>query len=227
MRSPDDDAGPFAALLGADAWHRLPPEVRARFGGEPHEPDATLYSGRVAATRLTWPGRLLARAAALLGTPLPDTDGATGAAVVSVTAAPELGGQLWTRIYRRAGRFPQVVHSVKRFAGPTGLEEYVGRGIGMALRLTVEDGALVFSSDHYFIALPRTQWRWRLPRWLEPGRMRIVHRQIEAHRFQFTLDLEHPLAGLLIHQDCLFEDVVPDLGRSHPGRAAADATPID
>ncbi len=68
------------------------------------------------------------------------TNGATGPALVAVVEDERLGGQSWTRLYARPGRFPQTIHSAKRFRGPTGLEEYVGYGIGMALRVTVEDG---------------------------------------------------------------------------------------
>ena len=41
----------------------------------------------------------------------------------------------------------------KRFAGPTGLEEYVGCGVGMALTVYARDGALIFRSKDYFVQL--------------------------------------------------------------------------
>lgn len=200
-------AGPFERLLGCEAWSRLDADVRRRFNHAPVDDHPTLYAGTVTCTELSRAGRLLARLAAIIGTPLPETDGATGPASVSVSNAPSLGGQVWTRVYGRDGRFPQVVHSVKRFAGPTGLEEYVGRGIGMTLRVTVERGALVFSSVRYFLEWPRFAIRLYLPRWAEPGRMRIVHHPITGRTFRFTLDLEHRAFGHLIHQDCIFTEV--------------------
>ncbi len=53
-------------------------------------------------------------------------------AVVSVTEEAAKGGQFWTCPYGRARGFHQVIHSSKRFAGATGLEEYLGRGFGIA-----------------------------------------------------------------------------------------------
>ena len=69
--------------------------------------------------------------------------------VVTVTEDAASGGQIWTRICARSSGFPQVIHSAKRFAGPTGLEEYVGYGVSMALRISVEHEALVFRSVGY------------------------------------------------------------------------------
>lgn len=203
-----DGAGPFEQLLSEREWRELPQEVRRRFEIDSVSPRPKIYAGRVVATRLSRLGRLLARVAGLIGTPLPETDGAIGPASVSIAWNGKLDGQIWTRVYGRPGRFPQVVHSVKRFAGPTGLEEFVGPGatwgIGMTLRLSVEAGALVFRSDRYFLSVGVR--RFNLPLWCEPGRMTIRHRQIGGPQFRFTLDLDHRWFGALIHQDCVFSD---------------------
>jgi hypothetical protein len=194
----------FRTLVGEAAWARLPEAVCRRFSKCLSPDDALFYRGKVVATELSRAGRILAFLARAIGSPLPLTHGATGPALVVVTEEERLAGQSWTRIYTRAGRCPQTVHSAKRFRGPTGLEEYVGYGIGMALAVTVEDEALVFRSNHYFLALRR--WRVRLPRLLEPGQMCIIHRDEGGRSFSFRLTLTHPLAGRLVHQLAYFLD---------------------
>ncbi len=194
----------FRSLVGEAAWAELPPAVRRRFSKRMVPSEMVLYRGRVTATDLSPLGRILAFLARAIGAPLPLSNRATGPALVIVTEDERLGGQSWTRVYARPGRAPQTIHSAKRFRGPTGLEEYVGCGIGMALTVAVEEEALVFRSAHYFITAG--PWRWRWPKLLEPGRMEIVHRDEGSATFSFRLRLTHPLAGELVHQLATFAD---------------------
>ncbi len=91
--------------------------------------------------------------------------------MVTVTEHGPSGGQVWTRLYARPHGFPQAIHSAKRFAGPTGLEEYLGHGFGIALRVRAIAGGIRFTSDHYFLSIAGL--RIRLPRWASPGRLTI------------------------------------------------------
>ncbi|HKZ97689.1 MAG TPA: DUF4166 domain-containing protein [Hyphomicrobiaceae bacterium] len=201
----------FRALVGEEAWGRLPGPVRRRFSKRIAEGEMVLYAGRVVATELSLAGRVLAFLLRAIGGPLP-AGGATGEALVAVTEDAALGGQTWTRVYARPGRFPQVVHSAKRFRGPSGLEEHIGCGIAMTLCVTVEEGALHFRSAGYFVELGR--FRIAVPRALSPGAMEIVHREEPAHEahdrdggaFSFRLTLTHPYFGRLVHQLAYFRD---------------------
>ncbi len=92
----------------------------------------------------------------------------------------------------------------KCFAGPTGLEEHVGYGVGMSLAVTERDGALVFRSTRYILSVGR--WRIRVPRFLEPGTMEVVHMDEGNGAFLFTLALCHPWLGELITQTARFHD---------------------
>lgn len=198
----------FRSLLGVDAWAELPQSVRSRFSKRIGPGMAVTYRGEVVATELSRSGRMLAFLSRAIGAPLPLTNGAVGKAAV-VVRENENGGQIWQRTYERRGRLPQVVCSTKRFRGPTGLEEYVGFGIGMALRVTVVGGQLVFRSEHYFLELGRR--RIQLPRLLSPGVMEIVHRD-ESDRpgqpfaFSFRLTLLHPWFGRLVYQLAYFAE---------------------
>jgi hypothetical protein len=193
----------FRRLLGADAWAALDPAIQRRFSKRLAGGGMAVYAGEVAEVKASLAGRCLARLATLIGGPLPLVWIAPTPSVVTVTEADD-GAQIWTRLYARPGGFPQIVHSSKRFIGATGLEEYVGHGVGMALTVAVEDAALIFRSAFYFLALGTR--RLRLPRVVSPGRLTVTHRELGGGRFAFTLELRHPLFGPLLRQHAVFKE---------------------
>ncbi len=195
----------FRQIVGEEGWENLPPPVRRRFSIRHQPGEMVLYRGRVEQTSLSHWGRIFALLTTVIGSPLPRRDGATGDATVIVTEDASSGDQSWIRMYASDTGAPQVIRSMKRFRGTTGLEEYVGGGIGMALRVYVENGALHFASDHYFLELRHL--RVTLPKILEPGRMLIVHREEAGGEFSFELTLIHPLLGGLVHQLAHFSEV--------------------
>jgi len=194
----------FRRLLGAAGWGALPAAVRCRFGKRLGPGQSANYAGEVLLCRMNSAGWLLARACRLIGAPLPLDQGGGTAAVVSVTEDGASGGQVWTRVYARRRGFPQVIHSAKRFAGATGLEEYLGGGFGIALNVCAIAGGIRFESAHYFLQLGAR--RWRLPAMLSPGRLTIDHVDCGDGSFLFGLTLDHPLLGGLMHQLSRFHD---------------------
>lgn len=193
----------FRALLGATAWGRLPRAVQDRFARRLRDGLAVSYAGLVTECRMSRAGWLLAHLCRLIGAPLPLSRDVGVAAVVTVTEDGG-GGQVWSRMYARHRGFPQVIHSAKRFAGPTGLEEYLGGGFGIALRVSADADGIRFASDHYFLMLGGR--RIRLPRWLEPGALTIDHVDRGDGAFAFVLALDHPLCGPLVRQTGLFHE---------------------
>lgn len=194
----------FAQLLGADQWAVLPAAVRARFSKRYAPGKSVSYAGAITQCRMSRTGWCLSQLARAIGAPLPLDRGGGMAAVVTVTEHGPSGGQVWTRVYARRYGFPQVIHSAKMFTGPTGLEEYLGLGVGLALRVAALPDRITFHSDHFFVHC--LGHRLRLPRWLTPGTLRIDHIDHGAGRFDFVLDLAHPLLGELIHQHGAFWD---------------------
>lgn len=195
----------FRTLIGEAAWARLPAATRARFGKRIAGCASVVYVGEVVECRMSAAGWLLAQWARLIGAPLPLGRDADVPACVTVTEDAARGGQYWTRMYGRKRGFPQVIRSSKCFAGPTGLEEHVGAGFGIALRAEVEGEALHFVSDHYFWMLRGK--RLRIPRWLSPGRLRVSHIDCNHGMFAFVMELEHPWLGRLVRQTAMFREL--------------------
>ncbi len=195
----------FRQLLGSENWRKLPAAIRARFGKRVSGGQSVAYQGIVTEMNMNGFGWLLAQLTRLLGAPLPYDKSSIGQpAVVTVTEDIAGDGQFWIRQYGRKSGFPQVVHSSKRFSGPTGLEEYIGFGIGMALKVEAEEDALLFKSDHYFVSV--LGLRLRLPSLLSPGALTIAHCDLGDGKFLFSLNLHSRLLGTLIAQDAVFRD---------------------
>src|SRR5262245_22227750 len=207
----------FRALMRAEDWASLPPAIRRRFSTRLAGGQTIVYAGEILESWMSRAGWWLAQAARLIGGPLPLTRDAQVrggrspamrvASVVAVTEDMFTGGQIWTRLYARRKGFPQVIHSSKRFAGPTGLEEYVGRGVGMTLTIYAREGALVFRSKNYFLELFGR--RLFLPEWLTPGTIYVTHAELPDGKFSFTLQVFHPRYGLLIRQMAIFREIAP------------------
>jgi hypothetical protein len=194
----------FRALLSDHDWEALPLAIRRRFSRRLADGGTIVYAGTVIETRMSRAGWWLAQAIRPIGGPLPVSRDRDVPAVVAVTEDMAGGGQVWTRLYARRAGFPQIVHSAKRFAGPTGLEEYVGYGVGMALTVHVVDRTLVFRSAGYFMQILGR--RFVLPAWLGPGALTVTHGEWPDGWFSFTLDLTHPRFGALIRQTAIFRE---------------------
>lgn len=207
----EDDPGlhdlRFRALLGAPAWLRLPAAIRQRFSRRLGAGAVLAYVGEVIESRRSRFGKLLSQLCRLIGAPLALYDDTGVPAVVTVTEDSTSGSQFWTRMYGRVNGFPQVIHSSKRFRGPTGLEEYLGYGFGIALRVSADTRAIHFHSDHYFVDVGGV--RLRLPRWLEPGELTVSHVDRGDGCFAFVLRLRHARLGELLSQIGLFREHPP------------------
>jgi hypothetical protein len=196
----------FRNLISREQWESLPTAIRRRFSKRLEGGGTTVYCGRMTHmknSRLGWWAAQLLR---VIGSPLPLHADIDVPSVVTVTEDMATGGQIWTRLYARRNGFPQIIQSSKRFAGRTGLEEYIGFGVTMALKVLVEPKAIVFQSAGYLLGFGR--YRMRLPKILEPGRCTVRHEETGEGGFRFSLDLTHPLFGQLIHQEGLYQDSV-------------------
>jgi len=197
----------FRALMSDADWAMLPLPIRRRFTKRLAGGKTVVFVGEVIETQMSRAGWWLAQAARLIGGPLPLVCEPHAPSIVTVTEDVAAKGQHWTRLYARRRGFPQIVHSSKRFAGPTGLEEDVGRGVGMALTIHVEDRALIFRAAHYFLQLGG--FRIRLPAWASPGALAVTHAELGDGRFLFRLDIVHPRLGRLICQTAAFQEAQP------------------
>lgn len=186
-------------LIGPDAWSRLAPAVRRRFGAKA---GPVSYQGHLD-LRCSRLGRLLAWLAWPLRGPLVPTCATQVPTEVTVTPDGH-GGVVWSR---RMG--DRIVQSVKRAHPTHGVLERTRGGLAMALDVFEEEGALVFQSRHYLWCVGPI--RLRVPTLLSPGRCRVEHRDLgQDGRFRFTLTMTHPCWGVTFEQTGEFIDPVQE-----------------
>lgn len=194
----------LATVVGAPGWARLPAAVQRRFAAGHGD---AVYAGTLD-LHCSAIGRCFAWLSVVLGGPL-TTLRATAAAEVRVHANGR-GGVVWERCLKLPGRAGErVVRSTKEPGPDGGLVERTDGGLAMDLRVFEEDGALVFESRRYFLALGAL--RLPVPALAAPGTCRVEHRDLGAGRFRFTLSMVHPWWGRTFHQTGVFADPEEDL----------------
>jgi Domain of unknown function (DUF4166) len=194
----------FHALLPDADWGRLPVAIWWRFSKRVADGATSVYVGQIDDAYLGRAGWWFAQVARLIGGPLPTSNEIGVPMIVAVTEDAASGGQIWTRVVGRRHGFPQVIHSAKRFAGPTGLQEYLGFGLSMELRIAVADAALTFHSTAYALQLAGV--RIALPAWLTPGDLTVTHTDLGEGAFRFTLEIIHPRLGCMLRQSAVFRE---------------------
>jgi hypothetical protein len=195
----------FRSLLSADDWAALPADVRRRFSKRLSGGATAIYVGEVRDVRMSFAGKMLAQLLRVMGAPLPLFTDVGVPTVVSVTEDAASGGQVWSRMYCNRHGFPQVIHSAKQFSGPTGLEEHVGLGVSMALRVEASADGLAFRSAGY--ALRLGPWRLPIPDFIAPGALTVTHKATGTHRFLFSMVLQHRWFGELVYQCADYRDL--------------------
>jgi hypothetical protein len=189
-------ASGLEGLLGAAAWQRLPPAVRARFA----EPAVAVdYVGEFEIVRASAVGRVLAWVCQLIGTPVVARTGTRVPAVVRV--GPRAGGVEWKREYRFRDGSRCLVSSTKMIGRDGGLIEQLPCRLCMPLEVRERAGVLHFVSRGYYFRLGSGRGlRLWLPAWLSPGLTHVEHQDESGGWFRFTMSVRHPLYGELYYQ---------------------------
>lgn len=198
----------YRSILGEQAWRRLAPEIRARFSAKPRHGKSIRYEGSMHTVELSWMGWLFAQACRLIGTPLALHRGRNVPMMIDLVRDDRLKGVAWHRTYKFPGRTVFTVRSTKCQGSNGEFIEHIGCGFLMRLKLTEENGGLVFRSVSYEIDIRGRHLR--IPALLTPGVTTVTHEQLAGERFRFSLSVEHPLLGRTIYQEGEFYSSVSD-----------------
>lgn len=198
----------YQALLGKD-WKKLHPDIQKRFtpsyGQHKHQ-----YRGRMSTIFLSFAGKLFAQCCRLIGKPYCLRSGVDIPIEVKVFPDPKKAGITWDRFYyyqnprNKTKTIVDRVRSTKCLTN-NGLVEVIGFGMGMALQLSVENEALVFTSRHYFINIFGKQIKF--PHLLTPGLTVVKQKALGNHTFEFSLSCDHPFLGRVFWQTGVFEEL--------------------
>jgi hypothetical protein len=183
----------FQEVLGED-WHHLGEIVRRHYFLRAFSDDYICVKGTMHEVWHSAVARLLIPFARIFGALVPYR-GTEVPIEVHYNAQPNDGTIHWNRVFHFAGRPPFHFRSHMEHAGGNSVIEFVRFGVGMRLKVTAEDGALVFRGEGYI---------WRLfgvdvplPIGLILGRAYIEERPVDAQNFSMRMTLTHPLFGEL------------------------------
>lgn len=116
---------------------------------------------------------------------------------VPTSVAKHMDGDQLTQHWHRDIRFTDgqtiVFKSHWRYGGGNRLVEYVNPFLGLCMAVSVEDGCLHYTGQHFVLKLGKLELP--LPEWLLIGHTTIVERSIDERSFVMDFRVTHPLFG--------------------------------
>ena len=194
----------YRSLLDEQSWARLHPDIQMRFSPQYAHRSVT-YRGIMNEIYLSFPGKLLAQACRLIGTPLALYTGTDIPVDVNVYPDENLQGMTWDRYYFYPGRQVNRIKSTKCIQNEQHLIEVTGSGFGMYLSVYEKHSAICFESTKYFFQIGN--WKLPIPSLLTPGKTIVKQSALEDSCFEFSFDVEHPLLGRVFRQVGVFSEL--------------------
>jgi len=187
------------AVLGQEAWLRLPEAVRERFADAHAE---ATYAGAFEIVRASRLGLAFAWLGRLVGTPVAPREGENVEARVRVR--PDGRGVAWLREYLWDDGRRDLVQSTKVVTPDLRLVEKLPARLCMPLDTYEVNGVVHFVSTGYYFDLSfgviGASFKVWLPTFFTPGVTHVEHIDLGHGWFRLTMTVTHPLFGEMFFQ---------------------------
>ena len=178
--------------LGED-WNALGEIVRRHYDITPGTASNMTIDGLMSEVYHSPVGKLFLLPGRLFGALVPYKGRDIPTRVRNCTQPEDDNSMFWHRTLRFPGRRPVIFRSRMVHVGGNEIVEYVRFGLGIRMRLSVRDAALVFESVGYVWDIGGV--RLSIPTWAILGDAVIVEKPVSDSSFHVDFVIRHPLFG--------------------------------
>jgi hypothetical protein len=175
------------------AWDELAPVIRRHYDISPGSDERVLMTGTMTRIDHSLIAKLFLLPGRVFGALIPYRGSDIPATVENRTRADDPRGMSWHRRFEFPGHPGTVFRSYMVHAGGDEIIEYVRFGLGIRMKMSVEQGSLIYSSTGYQWDIGR--WSLRFPTWLILGAGRIRETGLSDSAFEMDFEMRHPLFG--------------------------------
>ena len=180
------------AALGED-WFRLDEAVRRHYDLTPGQESEMNMNGTMQEVDHSRIAKLYLIPGRVFGALIPYRGENVAVSVRNWTTTANRRAMFWHRVFDFGTNRKAVFASRMEYIGGNEIIEYVRFGLGIRMRLSVENGALIYRSSGY-------QWdiaaaKLPIPTWLILGDGEIVETGISDTEFSMSFRMRHPVFG--------------------------------
>lgn len=191
----------FQEIL-ADSWDELGGVIKRHYFLRPYSDDYMCVSGEMSDVYHSAIAKLFIPFGMLFGAVVPYR-GKNVPIDVHYQCRKDSANIYWDRVFKFSERNHYHFRSYMKHVRDNEVIEFVRFGVGMRLKVTAENGAIVFRDAGYI---------WRLfgrnipiPVGLIFGNAYVEERPVDENNFEMKMILEHPIFGVMFRYEGRFE----------------------